>query len=143
MNIAERIAHWIDRHEGVKVWLQSKLSAYPPEWLNNPGRLDDWAYAHSISSGNVWAVTPSYGDAWPLWAPGGLAVGEPFPLAEPAATYPDDPASELWRLADIEVWLRPWIESVTQGRVVEMVEGLRWFGDGIDYESVIYARVET
>lgn len=124
-----------------KTWLQSKLSPFPPEWLNNPDRLADWAYAHSISSGNVWAVIPGYGDGWRLFAPGGLAVGMPLPVAEPAAVHDVDAAEGRWRLADVDAVVRPWIESVSRERVVEMVEGLRWFGAGIDYEPVIYARV--
>jgi hypothetical protein len=125
----------------LRTWLQSKLSPFPPEWLNNPDRLADWAYGHSISSGNVWAITPNYSGGWWLFQPGGHAVGEVLPAADPVAEHPGD--FEVDGEGFTEPWMRGWVEDVACCRVVEMVEGLRWWGPGADYEVVIYARVET
>jgi hypothetical protein len=124
-----------DRFKG---WLQSKLSEYPPEWLNSPDRLADWAYAQSVSSGNVWAIIPNYDNGWWLFAPGGLAVGEVLPVDDPVAQHPGNFSNDDKSV--VEPWMRGWVEDVARGRVVEMVEGLRWWNGG-GYEPVIYARV--
>jgi len=84
---------------------------------------------------------------WKLYAPGSPVPG-PFHYEgvkpagrEPADDYDDYRDGET--LADAEYWLWPWVEQVSGGQVVDMVEG--WgepYGpDGDLLEYVIYARV--
>jgi hypothetical protein len=119
--------------------LYASLSGFPREWVD-PARLADWQVSHADPAGDVWCVTPPYGRWWHLYPPGGAVA---------AAVSDIDADAEVW-LADVEPWMRPWIERVAGGRVVEMVEGLvvaaghAWFGPDATYrEYVIYARVVT
>ncbi|ORT46985.1 hypothetical protein [Frankia sp. KB5] len=110
--------------------------------------LTGWHPAHRDPSGDVWAITPPCGyGMWTLYAPGAPTPG-PFPYAgvTPAAIHPTlgfGGDHDRLRLADVETWMRPWVERVSAGRVVDMAEG--WsapYGPGgIQQEYVIYARV--
>lgn len=128
-------------------WLWTKVSGgCPPEWRDR-SRLLEWEWRHASPTGGVWAVTPPVnGVGWELWAPGTIRVDHPYPREgiEPAGTSLTDTsedAGSLW-LADLEPWMRPWIEEVAGGRVEELVEGVAWFGpENLAHEYVIYARV--
>ncbi|KDA44970.1 hypothetical protein [Frankia sp. BMG5.23] len=111
--------------------------------------LTGWHPAHRDPSGDVWAVTPPCGDGlWTLYAPG-APTGGPYPYqgATWASTHVADDRfggdHDRLRLADVEGWMRPWVERVSAGRVVDMAEG--WsapYGPGgTQQEYVIYARV--
>jgi hypothetical protein len=114
------------------------LSGFPREWAD-PARLADWEAGHGDPNGDVWCVSPAYGHAWRLWPPGTQRDENGRINDDAAAEWPVDPVedSEPTWLADVESWMRSWIEDVSGGRVVEMVEGLTWS------EYVIYARVVT
>ncbi|THJ71581.1 hypothetical protein [Candidatus Frankia alpina] len=112
--------------------------------------LSAWHPAHRDPAGDVWAVTPPYGyGLWTLFAPGSITPGlAPYHRVTPAGVHTVDGFggdSDRLRLVDAEVWMRPWIERVAGGRVVEMAEG--WsepYGPaGTTQEYVIYARVVT
>lgn len=137
----------------VKVWLQTHLSDFPPEWLNDRDRLQSWAEAHADPARNVWAITIIRNEAgwlWGLWEPGTdhtLALHPDGDLREPAATrwpvYDEDGNDIGTRLDGNDFWMKPWVEEVA-GRPVrsEMIDGLLWYGPGpVDYQYVIYAQV--
>lgn len=101
---------------------------------------------------DVWHLSPPCGyDTWQLYPPDAERDRYNCYTGEPAATFDatsgpgretaDDPCQ---RLATIAPWARPWIEEVTGGRVVELVEG--WgspYGLGrANYEYAVLARVE-
>ncbi|SBW17218.1 hypothetical protein FDG2_0113 [Candidatus Protofrankia californiensis] len=109
-----------------------------------------WHTAHADPHGLVWAVTPPCGRGrWALYPPGAPTGGAyPYKDVAPASTHPTAGfgGDHDWlALADVEAWMRPWVERVSGGRVLAMVEG--W---GATYgprnslrEYVIYARVEV
>ena len=109
--------------------------------------LDEWCARHAEPDSGLWALTPPCGHGWwSLWAPGSADPDADYPYehVEPFALHParegengeDD-------LTAISGWLTPWIEDVTGGRVVDLVEG--WcapYGPARDCrEYVIYAQV--
>jgi len=109
--------------------------------------LDEWCARHADPDSGLWALTPPCGYGWwSLWAPGSAdpTADYPYEHVEPFALHParegengeDD-------LTAISGWLTPWLEEVTGGRVVDLVEG--WcapYGPARDCrEYVIYAQV--
>ncbi|OHV23265.1 hypothetical protein BBK14_24395 [Parafrankia soli] len=117
-----------------------------PGWVGND--LSAWHAAHRDPFGEVWAVTPPCGSGqWSLFAPGSPTGGAwPYLDVAPAATHPTagyGGDSDRTELADVESWMRSWVEQASGGRVTAMVEG--WsepYGpDGDLAEYVIYARV--
>lgn len=118
--------------------------------LFRPGRrlpmLDDWSAMHTDPASGVWAVSPPCGHGlWLLWPPGAADPDADFPYeGDPAAEHPARPGENGGdRLADIEHWLRPWVERESGGRITELVEG--WcapYGPDRNLrEYAIYARV--
>lgn len=118
-----------------------------PGWVGND--LFAWHPEHHHPAGSVWAITPPCGSGrWSLYAPGAPTDGPwPYLGVAPAATHPTagfGGDSDRTELADVEAWMRPWVERVSGGRVAAMTEGLgEPYGPaGTYYEYVIYARVE-
>ncbi|MEX5633810.1 hypothetical protein [Parafrankia sp. FMc2] len=118
-------------------------------WADWEGLGDPALHAgHRDPGGDVWAVCPPCGyGRWQLYAPGAPTAG-PFPYADvtPAATHPTrgfGGDNDRTRLADVQGWMRPWIEQVSGAWVVEMVESMgEPYGPSGDLlEYVIYARV--
>ncbi len=110
--------------------------------------LTGWHPAHRDPAGDVWAVTPPCGSGmWTLFAPGSPVDGPyPYDRVTPAGFHATDgPDDDRLSLADVEAWMRPWIEQVTGARVVQMAEGWStpYGSDGDHQEYVIYARVEA
>ncbi len=124
--------------------LATRLGWRRPKWALAP--LDGWAAWHTDPDAGVWSLTPPCGHGWwRLWAPGSPDPDVDFPYEdrEPYARHPArDGADDL---PAIYGWLVPWVEQVTGGRVVDLVQG--WsppYGPARDLrEYVIYARVVT
>lgn len=117
-----------------------------PGWVGND--LSAWHSEHRDPAGSVWAVTPPCGSGvWSLFVPGAPTGGAwPYLDVAPVATHPTagyGGDSDRLSLADVEGWMRPWVEEVTGSRVTAMTEG--WsepYGPaGTFQEYVIYARV--
>jgi len=127
--------------------LAPRLGGRRPTWPLPP--LDGWDAWHADPDSGVWSLTPPCGHGWwSLWAPGSADPGIEFPYEDrcPDARHPArDGENGEEDLAAIRGWLVPWIEEVTSGRVVDLVED--WsapYGPARTFrEYVIYARVVT
>ena len=120
----------------------AKLSGFPQEWMN-PNCLAAWEADHADPYGSTWCVMPPEGEGWSMYGPGSRIPNHPWPYhgVAPAATSDRDDDREVW-LRDVEPWMRPWIEQISGGRVVDIVEGLTFFGPNAQVISyAIYARV--
>jgi hypothetical protein len=137
---------------GLFTGLRERLTGIPREW-HDRSRLEAWEAGHADPRGDVWCVTTPTGYGWQLWAPGSPYSGPgcghfPYVNVDPAEVtfaHTDDGCEETEggsRLSQVESWLRPWIEGVAGGRVVEMIDGFSWYGpNGSLAEYTIYARV--
>lgn len=134
--------------ERVGGWLSVKMSSLPAEF-GDPNRLAVWTEAHGDPAGDVWAVTPPTGQGWQLWAPGSPnGTDYPYEHVTPAAVsmhLTEDGCDNTDRgllLADVEPWLRSWVEDVTGGLVLEAIDGIGRFGPDRRFSDyVIYVRV--
>jgi len=125
--------------------LEAYLGRRRPKWTLP--LLDEWCARHADPDSGWWALTPPCGCGWwSLWAPGSADPDADYPYedGEPLALHPAR-AGENGEddLAAIGGWLTPWLEEVTGGLVVDLVEG--WcapYGPARDCrEYVIYAQV--
>lgn len=112
--------------------------------------LPGWDAAHAAPESGVWCIHPPCGyPTWKLYPPGTGLNAEGFVVGPPSAEFDalDGPGREratdpCRRLADIEAWVVPWIEQVSGGRVVEIVEGWTSYGPERELrEWAVYARV--
>jgi hypothetical protein len=138
------MSRFAERARGV-LGLCTPVRRSRPAWPD----LAAWHPRHRDTAGGVWAVRPPCGyGTWSLYGPG--AAIDPvtrFLVEDPAARHPATSEyggdSDRTTLADVRWWMRPWIERVSGGRVVEMVEG--WsepYGEHREWqEYVIYAAV--
>jgi hypothetical protein len=142
MSFSDRAGAWIEAHPRVRDWIQSRLSDYPPAWLNDRTMLAGWDAAHSSPTGDVWLIAPLWGQGWELWQPGSRRGPNGSIEGILESFCPEDEDDQTSRLGPNEHWMRPWVEEVTDGAVAEFVEGLSWWGDGpTDYMYVIYVQV--
>jgi hypothetical protein len=132
--------------ERIGGWLAAKMSGLPAE-LGEPARLSGWTEAHESPDGDVWAVTPPTGYGWQLWAPGSPnGTDFPYEHVTPAAVSmertEDGCDNEGLLLAEVEPWLRSWVEDVTGRTVLASIDGIPRFGPARRFsEYVIYVRV--
>jgi hypothetical protein len=114
--------------------------------------LPQWQAEHADPTSGVWMISPPRGyPQWNLYAPGAGALGaDGMPTAEPTDLFSsldgpgtEDPEEDPQPLDQMATWARPWIERVSGGRVVEMVEGIASFGPGGRCcDHAVFARVE-
>jgi hypothetical protein len=134
---------------------EAGLSAYRRHVTQrNLAVLTEWDLLHSDPGSGVWRLDPPCGyPHWLLHAPGSDPLGpDGFNHAEPTARFDalDGPGQELpddsprQSLVEIEMWARPWIEQVSGGRVVQMVEGWTSYGPQRElHQYAVFARVDA
>lgn len=127
-------------------WLSAKMSGLPAEY-GDPARLAGWEQAHEDPDGDVWTVTLPSGYGWQLWAPGSPnGTDYPYQGVTPAAVSMYRTAEGCDNngllLADVEPWLRSWVEDVTGGTVLAVIDGIARYGPDRRWsEYTIYVRV--
>lgn len=118
--------------------------------------LADLDREHAQAASGVWRVGPPCGyPTWDLFAPGqsnpdadwpthGITPVGKFSAVDGPGYDPTNDGREPLRIEELAGWMRPWIEEVSGGRVVKLVEG--WgapYGPGRDQrEWAAFARVE-
>lgn len=119
----------------------------------NLPNLDDWDAACTDPESGVWRITPPCGhDTWDLWAPGTPTDELGFIVGMPAAKFSaldgpgkQSPVYRPWgnneRLSEIRRWAVPWIEWVSGGKVVDIVEGFGGVYNGGGREYAVFAKV--
>jgi hypothetical protein len=134
--------YWGGVKDRLTLWLQSAALGMPANLLaaQHIAEVARMYHEHQDSTGDVWLLCEVCDDTgeWELWPPGpgeGLASRTP---ADVGAGTRDWSAPAGDRLA----WIGPWVEQVTNRRVVEVVEGAARVGPGETFIGyAIYVRI--
>ncbi len=146
VSIGSRLRDRSQPLERVRRAARKERNARPP--------LLGWAEEHARAGSGVWSISPPCGyDSWDLYAPGTGLDSRGFIDTEPTATFPAkhgpglDPMTdggEPFTLDEVREWAVPWIEEVSGGKVVDLVDG--WgapYGPNREhYEYAVFAKVE-